>query len=280
MPKKKCIVLFSGGLDSRLAVKIMQEKGFEVFAVHFNLPFGCGCCDFGCNFKFTQMSGVEFKIFDCAKGKLLKEYLKVLKKAEHGRGSGFNPCRDCKIFMFKKAKKYADKKKIKIIATGEVLGQRPMSQTPKTMKIIEKKIGFKMIRPLIELGISGRRRDKQMILAKKYKIKYPSPAGGCLLCEKALNKKFEVLLEKDLIDEKTLPLVNIGRHFFKEGCWFVVARNGKECEVIENFNGNFVEGTKGKPAVYYSKKNGKKFAEELQEDFRTGGKKKFMEEKL
>jgi len=168
--KKKCIVLFSGGLDSRLAVKIMQEKGFEVEALHFNLPFGCGCCDFGCNFKFSQMSGVKFKIFDASKGTLLKEYLDVLKKAEHGRGAGFNPCKDCKIWMFKKAKKYADSKKIKIIATGEVLGQRPMSQTKRAMEIIDKEIKFELTRPLIDLGIKGRRRNRQMALAKKYNI--------------------------------------------------------------------------------------------------------------
>ena len=135
--KEKVIVMFSGGLDSRLAVKIMQEKGYEVLCLHFNLPFGCGCCNFGCNFKFTQMSDVKFKIFDVCKGELLKEYLEVLKKAKHGRGAGFNPCKDCKIFMFKKAKEFADSKKIKIIATGEVLGQRPMSQTKKAMEIIK-----------------------------------------------------------------------------------------------------------------------------------------------
>jgi len=277
---KKCIVLFSGGLDSRLAVKIMQEKGFKVLALHFNLPFGCGCCDFGCNFKFAQMSGVKLKIFDCTKSKLLKEYLNIIKNAEHGRGSAYNPCKDCKIFMFKKAKKFADEKKIKIIATGEVLGQRPMSQTSKAMKLIDKEVRFELTRPLIELGMSGRSRKKQIALAKKYKIKYPTPGGGCLLCEKALKKRFETLIKKNLINEKSLPLVNVGRHFFEKNCWFVVARDKKECEVIEKFKGNFVEGVKGKPAVYFSKKSGEKFARELQEDFKTGGKKKFMKERL
>jgi len=276
---KKCIVLFSGGLDSRLAVKIMQERGFEVLAVHFNLLFGCGCCDFGCNFKFTQMSGVKLKIFNASEGDLLKKYLKVLKKAEHGRGAGYNPCRDCKIFMFKKAKEFADEKGIKIIATGEVLNQRPMSQTEKAMKLIDEKIGFELTRPLIELGISGRRRDKQMAFAKKYKIKYPSPAGGCLLCEKALKKRFKILLKNNLINEKSLPLVNIGRHFFKDNCWFVVSRDEKESEIIDKFK-NSVESARGKPAVYFSKLKCRRFAEELQEDYKTGGRKKFAEERL
>jgi tRNA-uridine 2-sulfurtransferase len=274
MESKKSVVLFSGGLDSRLAVRIMQERGFNVLALHFNLPFGCGCCDFGCNFNFTQMSGVKLKILDVTKGELLKSYLQVLKKAKHGRGVGYNPCRDCKIWMFKKAKKFADKKKIKIIATGEVLGQRPMSQTPKAMKLIDKEIGFELTRPLIELGISGRNRKKQMALARRFKIKYPTPAGGCLLCEKAMKERFEVLFENNLISEKTLKLVNIGRHFFYDGCWFVVARDEKEGKVIEEFNGNFVEGVKGKPSVYFNKKKGKKFAEKLQDAYRTGASEK------
>lgn len=278
--KQKCLVLFSGGLDSRLAVKIMQERGFEVLAVHFNLPFGCGCCNFGCNFKFAQMSGVKFEIFDVTKRRLLKEYLQVLKKGKHGRGAGYNPCKDCKIWMFKKAKKYADKKRIKIIATGEVLGQRPMSQTAKAMKVIDKEIGFELTRPLIEKGISGRSRKKQMALAKRYRIKYPTPGGGCLLCEKALRKRFEVLIDKNLINEKTLLLVNIGRHFCKDNCWFVVARDAKECEVIEKFKGNFVKGMKGKPSVYFDKKSGREFAKKLQEDYKTGGEKKFSRKRL
>lgn len=278
--KSKCIVMYSGGLDSRLAVKIMQERGYDVEAIHFNLPFGCGCCDFGCNFKFTQMSNVKFKIFDASKGKLLKEYLEVLREGKHGRGAGYNPCKDCKIWMFKKAKKYADKKKIKIIATGEVLGQRPMSQTRKAMEIIDKEIGFELTRPLIELGIKGRRRDKQIALAKKYKIRYPDPGGGCLLCEKELKNRFELLVGKDLINEKTLPLVNVGRHFYRNNCWFVVSRNESEGRIIEQHDGKFIEGVKGKPSVYYNKAGGKKFAQELQNDFKKGGKKKYAGEKL
>jgi tRNA-specific 2-thiouridylase len=277
--KQKCIVLFSGGLDSRLAVKIMQERGFEVLALHFNLPFGCGCCNLGCNFNFTQMSGIKFEILDCTKGKLLKEYLKVLKNAKHGRGAGYNPCRDCKIWLFKKAKQYAMKKGIKIIATGEVLGQRPMSQTKQAIEIIDKKIKFKLTRPLIEIGISGRKRKRQIALAEKYKIKYPTPAGGCLLCEKAQKNKFKFLLERKLINEKTLSLALTGRHFYINSCWFVVGRNENENKIIEKFE-NCIKSGKGKPAVYFNKKTCKKFAEILQEDFSKNGKKNYAKEKL
>jgi tRNA-specific 2-thiouridylase len=265
----KCAVLFSGGLDSRIAVKLMQERGFEITALHFILPFGCGDLkkEIG---KFCKENNVKVKFFDCTRGNLLKEYLGIIKKGKHGRGAGFNPCRDCKIFIFKHAKKFADRKKINVIATGEVSGQRPMSQTEKAMKIIDREIGFNLVRPLIEMKVGGRRRNKQISLAKKFGIKYPSPAGGCLLCEKDLKKRFKVLLRGNLINEKTLELVNIGRHFFIRNCWFVVGRNEKENKVIEKSE-NCIKSGKGKPAVYFCKIKGKKFANELQEDYKKGG---------
>ena len=140
--KEKCIVMFSGGLDSRLAVKIMQKRGFDVLAVFFKLPFGTGCCNEGCSFNFSQLQGIKLKVFDCTKGKLLQEYLKIIKEAKHGRGSSVNPCIDCRIFMLKEVKKFADKQKIKSIATGEVIGQRPMSQQKKQISLIEKEAGL------------------------------------------------------------------------------------------------------------------------------------------
>jgi len=280
MTNKKCVVLFSGGLDSRLAVKIMQERGFQVLAVHFNLPFGCGCCDFGCNFKFTQMSDVEFKIFDCAKGKLLEEYLEVLKKGKHGRGVGFNPCKDCKIWMFKKAKEYADKLNISIIATGEVLGQRPMSQTKKAMKIIDDEVGFGLTRPLIELGIEGRRRDKQMALAKKYKIRYPNPGGGCLLCEKVLKNRFKFLIENNLLNEKNIFLVNVGRHFNIGGNWIILGRDEKENKIIEKFKeGKLIVPGYPAPSVLIFGKINKSIIDKVNELIRSYSKRGSLKER-
>jgi tRNA-uridine 2-sulfurtransferase len=271
--KKKALVLYSGGLDSRLAVKLLQEEGYEIEALHFALPFGCGCCDLNCNFKFTQMNDVKLTVFDCNKGELFEEYIELLKNPKYGTGSGANPCRDCKVFMFKKAKEYADSKKIKVIATGEVTGQRPMTQTPGAMKVIDNAIGFELKRPLIEAGIRGRNRGKQMELAKKFNMKYPTPGGGCLLCESELERRFNALLQNDLIKEDVLSLVYIGRHFFLKGVWFIVARDKRECEIIEKFK-TVVEGVKGKPSVYYSLEKGKKDAEKLQEAYRTGAERK------
>ena len=234
--KEKCIVMFSGGLDSRLAIKIMQEKGFDVLGVFFKLPFGTGCCNEESSFSFSQLQGIKLKIFDCTKGKFLSEYLEVIKKAEHGRGAGVNPCIDCRIFMLKKVKKFADKQKIKFIVTGEVVGQRPMSQQKKQIGIIEKEAGLKgrIIRPLIDFyNINGRQRKKQIALAKKFKIKYPNPAGGCLLCEKVLKNRLEILLKRGMSEEE-INLVGIGRHFMFGSNWVVLGRDERENKIIES----------------------------------------------
>lgn len=297
---KKALVLYSGGLDSRLVVRMLQNQDFEVTALYFALPFGCGCCNLSCSWGFTQTEEVKMVIQDVNKEPLLSEYLELLKKPEFGTGSGINPCKDCKVYMFKKAKEYADKHNIEVIATGEVLGQRPMSQVPKAMKTIDEALGFEILRPLSAkvleetqfekkglvdrtklLGIVGRGRKKQMELAEKYKIKYPTPGGGCFLCEKEPSNRLMTLLKKDLITEDTLPLTMIGRHFYINNTWFVVARNGLESETISKFK-THIPDAKGKPSVYYSEQKGKQKALELQEAYSTGSedREKFEEVKL
>ena len=268
----KCIVLLSGGLDSRLALKIMQEQGFEILAIFFKLPFGTGCCDENCSFNFSQLHGVKLKIIDCTKGKFLQEYLEVIKSAEHGRGSGINPCVDCRIFIFGKAKEIADREKIELVVTGEVLDERPMSQRKKSMEIIESKSGLKgrLLRPLSAkllpeteaekkgvidrknfYSIQGRKRGIQMNLAKKFNISYPSPAGGCMLCEKQLSIRFKALLERGL-DENNIKLVEIGRHFIISKLWIVLGRNEKENKILEFFKNKYnviVPGFTGPSAI-------------------------------
>ena len=124
----KALVLFSGGLDSRLAIKILQEQGIKVEALYIDIPFGAGCCKPSCAFNFTQMQGLKLHVIDCKKGELLQEYISVLRKPKHGYGTAMNPCIDCHIFMLKKAKQLAKKIKAGFIATGEVLNERPLSQ--------------------------------------------------------------------------------------------------------------------------------------------------------
>ena len=292
---EKALILYSGGLDSRLVVRMLQDQNFQVTTLYFALPFGCGGCDL--NQEKTKLITIDIN-----KEPLLSEYLKILKNPKFGTGSGINPCKDCKIFMFKKAKEYADKHNIEVIATGEVIGQRPMSQIPSAMKTIDEAIGFEILRPLCAKrlketsfekkglvdrsklsDISGRGRKVQMELAEKYKIKYPTPGGGCLLCEKEASLKLKHLLGKTLITEKTLPLTKIGRHFYIDNTWFVVGRNEEESKIISKFS-DYIKDNIGKPAVYFNKKSGHQKALELQDAYSTGDnenlRKRFEEFKL
>jgi len=229
----KALVLLSGGLDSRLAVKIMKQRlgAKNVEAVFFKLPFGSR---YSKNFldtkKFCKKEGIKLNVIDCTKGKLLDEYLKIVKKPKHGHGVELNPCIDCKIFMLKKARELAGNK---IIATGDVLGQRPMSQHKGAFVLIERESGLKgkILRPLTDFfKIHGRSREKQMRLAKRFRISYPSPAGGCLLCEKGFCMKLKPLL-KTAIKEIDIDLLKIGRHFKNSN--IILGKNHKENKILE-----------------------------------------------
>lgn len=279
---KRLIVMFSGGLDSRLAIRIMQKQGFKIIALFFKLPFGTGCCNEGCAFNFSQMQGVELKIFDCTRGKLLQEYLEIIRNPKYGWGAGMNPCIDCRIFILKKAKEFADRKGIELIVTGEVLGERPMSQMKRAMDIIEKESGLngRLLRPLSAkllpeteaekkgladrekfYDIQGRRRERQMTLAKKFKISYPSPAGGCLLCEKLYCEKLKKILNKKDLSYNDIQLLKTGRHF--EASQIILGRNKKENELLEKEKGiKIIPKQIGATALVKNKKYQKK-AEKL-----------------
>jgi len=254
--KTKALVLFSGGLDSRLVVKLLQDQGLEVIAINFKLPFGGGCCNNElCSFRFSQIQGVKLEFVDCTKGKLLQEYLDIIKQPQHGRGTALNPCIDCKIFMFKKAKEYADKNKIQIIATGEVLGERPLSQTKRAIELIDRKLGFEMLRPLSAkylpeteaekqklvdrtrfLGIVGRSRKRQFELAKKYDIDFPLPAGGCLLCDRNFSARLNNLFStKKDIQPADLESIKFFRHFRQKGR-ILLGKTEKENQLLEQLN--------------------------------------------
>ena len=235
--KARALVLLSGGLDSRLAVKILQDQLGEenVEALFFILPFGGGCCsDRHCVFKFCQKNNVKLHINNCQEGQLFNEYMDLIKNPAHQRGSCLNPCIDCHLFMLKKAKKLLGDEGLDFIATGEVLGERPLSQRKKPMQKIEREAGLEgqVLRPLSAKvlpktepeknnlvnrgklsGIKGRGRKKQMELAKKYRIDYPQPAGGCLLCEKGYVEKLKPILDKPGLKYKDIALLSVGRHF-------------------------------------------------------------------
>ena len=105
MKKKKALILFSGGLDSRVTSKLIEELNFEVHLVFVRLPFGSGCGNFEGIEEFAEQNNFKLYIIDATKGKLLKSYLEIIRKPKHGRGKGINPCKDCKIFIFREGKK-------------------------------------------------------------------------------------------------------------------------------------------------------------------------------
>ena len=241
----KALGLFSGGLDSILAAKLIQEQGIKIELINFTTPF------FPSRNAIKMAKQLKLKEID-----ITKDYLKMLRNPKHGYGSEMNPCIDCKILMLKKAKKYARKINAKFIFTGEVLGERPMSQNKRALELIEREAGLKgkLLRPLSArllpiteaekkwvnrnklLNISGRRRDKQMKLAKKFRIKeYPSPSGGCLLTYKEYARKIKDLIKhKKRIIRKDLELLKIGRHFRLKNNKIIVGRNeGENKKLLE-----------------------------------------------
>lgn len=241
--KYKCLVLMSGGLDSMLSAKILKEAGIEVTPLCFkSYFFGCGNAE-----KAAKQVGIKLRVIDFS-----KEHLKMLKNPKYGRGSAINPCIDCHLLMIKTAGKIMKKEKYDFVATGEVLGQRPMSQNAQSLSLIEKQSGLKglIVRPLSVkvlpatipeekgmidrndfYGISGRGRHEQIALAKKFGIKdYPSPAGGCILTDKNYSLNLKKLFEvKPKADGNDCQILRQGRVFFNEKMIIVVARDEKEC---------------------------------------------------
>ncbi len=246
--KPKALVLLSGGLDSMLAAKLMLDQNVEVEAVHFKTPFsGQGEAFVE---KFCKDTGIKLH-----KAMLNREFLETVVAPRHGYGSQMNPCVDCRILEFKKAKKVAEKVKADFIVTGEVLDERPFSQKKDMMLHIEREAGLegKVLRPLSAKllpetnpekngfinrerlhAIKGRRRTPQMTLAKELGIvEYPNPAGGCLLTE----PRFADRLREHLGHEKRLTtmdaeLLKVGRHFRIGDTKIIVGRNEKENEKL------------------------------------------------
>ncbi|MFH1478825.1 MAG: hypothetical protein ABIG92_03510 [Candidatus Omnitrophota bacterium] len=253
---KKAVALFSGGLDSMLAIKLMLKEGIEVHALNFLTVF-CTCTKKGCMHQATKASrelGVPLKIMN-----ITKEYMDVVRSPKFGRGKGMNPCIDCRIFTFKKAKTFMDEINASFIVTGEVLGQRPMSQRRQAIELIEKESGLRglIVRPLSAkyfdetlpeknglikrenlLDIEGRSRQKQMELAKEFHINdYPCPAGGCLLTEVGFSKKVKDLFQY-IPDYKIsdIHLLKVGRQFrIHEGLKLFVGRDQRENELLVSF---------------------------------------------
>ncbi len=248
----KVLALVSGGLDSTLAVKIMLDQGISVEAIHFTTPF-CNCDKCALE-SLVQTSGIKIhSVF------LGQEYLDILVDPPHGYGSQMNPCIDCRILMFRKAKELAQKIKADTIVTGEVLNQRPFSQRKEIMFLIDREAGLNnmVLRPLsakllpeteVEksglivreklFSIQGRRRLPQMSLAEELNLKdYPCPSGGCLLTDIYFATKLKDFLKyNNALTLNDITLLKLGRHLRFEGCKIIVGRNETENQTLLNIS--------------------------------------------
>jgi len=251
----KALVLLSGGLDSILAAKLMLEQGIEVEAINFKTVF-CNCTSKGKSCSAAQSASRELdiplKVFEIS-----KEYFEIVRNPEHGYGKNLNPCLDCRIFIYRKAKEYMANSGASFVVTGEVLGERPMSQRRDAMMLIERESGLKglIVRPLSAtffepttpekegivdrakmLSISGRCRKPQIALAEQLSIKdYPCPSGGCLLTYKDFaNKVRDLMKNSPEISINDIEMLKTGRYFrINKSCFLAVGRNEAQNERLE-----------------------------------------------
>ena len=244
--------MLSGGLDSTLAAKVMLEQGVELCGLYLSAPWGC--CDKTKAMKVAASLGIDFMVV-----KMTEEYIGVIRNPKYGYGSSMNPCIDCRIYMFKKAKELMAQTGASFLVTGEVLGQRPMSQMRHSLKLIEDQADLSrlVVRPLsakslpvtipeeqgvIDRGklgdITGRSRKPQMEMAMRYGIlDYPNPAGGCLLTDQQFGERVKDLFEhQEDVDLEDMELLRLGRHFRLDGFTkFIVGRNEQENATLEQY---------------------------------------------
>ncbi len=227
--EKKCVALISGGLDSTLAAKLMLEQGIEVQGLFLSMSWGC--CEKSKAVAAAQQLGIPLMILSVGDA-----YLDVIRQPKYGYGSGMNPCIDCRIYMFRIAKRYMEEIGAGFVITGEVLGQRPMSQMRRPLELIEAESDLEglLLRPLSAqlleptlpellgavdrarlLRIAGRSRHEQIAMVTKAGItEYSTPAGGCLLTDEHFAKKAKDLFaHAERPTTKDMELLTIGRHF-------------------------------------------------------------------
>jgi tRNA U34 2-thiouridine synthase MnmA/TrmU len=247
----RAVGLLSGGLDSTLAARILIDQGIEVHAINFVSPF-CTCTPRSMGCSAVEKAVEQLGNIPLTRIALGDEYLTMVKSPRHGRGRGLNPCLDCRAMKIRKAAVHLREIGASFLFTGEVLGQRPMSQHRRAMAIIDKDtgIGDITLRPLSAthfpptlperegwvdrsklLGIEGRSRKAQIALARDKNINdYPCPGGGCLLTDKFFAGKLaDYFAHCDTPSIKDMPLLKIGRHFRNEnGKKTIVGRDERE----------------------------------------------------
>ncbi len=246
----KALGLCSGGLDSILSALVLRKQGIDVTWISFETPFFSS----ESAQQASDQTGINLIIQD-----ITEAYMKMMKAPKGGFGKNMNPCIDCHTMMFATAGTRMKKEGFDFLFSGEVLGQRPKSQTKNAMRYVEKNSGFDgdILRPLsarclpetrVEqqglvdrerlMDITGRSRKIQMQMAKEFGIKeYPAPAGGCLLTDKIFSNRLRDLLYVQKTDEtRLLQLLKFGRHFrLDEGCKLIVGRSKNDNEQILSF---------------------------------------------
>lgn len=242
------IVLFSGGLDSILAAKLLQSQGLAVRCLHCTSPFfGDETAVAG----WRELYGLDIRSLDVS-----EDFAALLRRRPaHGFGKVMNPCVDCKILLLRQARLYMEAVGGRILATGEVLGQRPMSQRRDTLHVIMRDAGVSglLLRPLCAqhlaptpaetqglvdrsrlLGICGRGRGEQLALAARLGLKkIPTPGGGCRLTERENARRYwPVLTRRKQPQAADFALANLGRQFWRGapqgGYWLSVGRNSTD----------------------------------------------------
>ena len=238
----------SGGLDSQLAVRVLQNAGAEVEAVCFSTPF------FDCSAarKAADALGVKLHLVD-----FTDDEISLVENPPHGFGGAMNPCIDCHALMIRRAGELMAKLGYDFVATGEVQGQRPMSQNKQSMGIVEKcstmkgrlirPLSAKLLEPTIPeqegkldreklLDLSGRGRERQIALAAAFGIvDYPSPAGGCKLTEEGFCRKLKDLKDHEGLGNRALvELLTVGRRFrLPGGASVILGRDRDENAVLK-----------------------------------------------
>ena len=256
--------LFSGGLDSMLAICVLREQGLQVEAITFSSPF----FNIGPAKKGAATLGVKLNIVD-----FTDDIADLVENPPHGFGDAMNPCIDCHARMIRRAGEEVRARGWDFVATGEVLGQRPMSQYRLSLGIVAKDCGVAdiLVRPLSaklldptapELDgridrdrlcdIEGRSRHRQQKLAAHFGVtEYPSPAGGCLLTEKLFCNKLRDIKARGLLhDREELELLRVGRHFaLPGGARLIVGRNKADNEHLQRMitNGRLLARPIGTP---------------------------------
>lgn len=248
----RALGLLSGGLDSSLAARLLLDQGVEVVGLHLESPTACR------NDVHAVARELGIRVEVRAKG---EAYLRLLQTPRFGYGSHMNPCVDCRVFMLQTASRHLDEFGARFLFTGEVIGQRPMSQMRDRIALVDRQSGLegRVLRPLSArllpeteperlgwvdrtrlLGISGRGRDMQLALARRYGLTaHTSPGGGCLLTDPEYSRRLRDLLEHDrepAMDD--VALLRIGRHFrVTPGLKVVLGRDAAENAKLRGWEG-------------------------------------------